>query len=264
MLKLAGFSALALAGALLAAPASAEDKPAATVNGVAIPKSRLDTGVQAAAARGAPDNEDTRKRVLDGLIADELLAQEAEKTGLDKHADVRQQLDDARKAILAEAFAMEYIKNHPISEDTLKQEYDNLKAKRAFTEYHVSQIMVKKEDEAKAIVAQLNKGAKFEKLAKEKSKDPESAKNGGDIRGTHKPQEFAQYFGQPYAEAVVSLKVGQVSAPVQSQFGWHIIRLNDTHDADLEEVKPQLMRYLQAQAVQKAAADLRKNAKVEE
>lgn len=263
MLKLARWSALVVAGSLLAAPAFSQDKAAATVNGVAIPQSRLDMSVQAAIERGAPDNDNTRTMVRENLIEAELFAQEAEKKGLDKQAEVRQELDYARKNILAGAYAQDYVRNHPISEDTLRQEYDNLKAKHAFSEYHVSHIVVAKEDEAKAIAAQIKKGAKFEKIAKEKSKDPGSAKNGGDIPGNHKAGEFAQFFGQPYADAVTALKKGDLSAPVQSKFGWHIIRLNDSQDAALDEVKPDLMQYLQRQSLQKAFADLRKDAKIE-
>lgn len=264
MLKLAKLAALVMVSALMTTPAFSADKAAATVNGVAISQSRLDMSVQAA-SRGQPETPDLRQKVLDNLIAVELLSQEAAKKGLEKQPDVLQQLELVRKEILADAFVQDYNKNHPISEDTLKQEYESLKAKLGNKVYKVAHIVVRSEDEAKAIEAQLKKKGNFAKIAKEKSTDPSTATKGGDL-GAHKAGEFGQYFGQPFADAVAALKKDQVSAPVKSQFGWHIIKLTDVQDWNMppfEQVKPDLMQHMQQQNIQKAIADLRKSAKVE-
>src|SRR5271169_5385375 len=267
MLKLAKLAALAMAGALMAVPAFSQDKPAttgiaATVNGVVIPQARVDMRLKAATSQGQADSPDLRKMVLDDMVNLEILSQEAVKKGLDKQPDTIQQMELVRQSTLAGAFVQDYTKNHPISEDTLRQEYDNLKGKLGNTEYKVSHILVSSEDEAKAIEAQLKKKkSKFENIAKEKSKDPGSSEHGGDL-GWNVPSNFVK----PFAEAMTNLKKGQISAPVQSQFGWHIIKLEDVRNLTVppfEQVKPNLMQRLQQQSVQKMIADLRKNAKIE-
>ncbi len=262
MLKVAKFAALALLGVVAASPALADSsKAAAVVNGVAIPQERLDMRVKVAANQGQPDTPELRKALKDDLINLELLSQEAVKKGLDKQPETVQQLELVRESTLAGVYVQDYTKNHPISEDALKQEYDSLKEKLGKKEYKAAHILVGTEDEAKAVAAQLKKGTKFEKLAKEKSKDPGSAPNGGDL-GWNVPSNFVPQF----SDTMVSLKKGQVSAPVQSQFGWHIIKLEDVRDLAVppfEQVKPNLMQRLQGQSVQKAIADLRANAKIE-
>jgi len=265
MLKFAKLAALILVGAFVAAPAFADskstDKPAATVNGVVIPQARVDMRIKFAASQGQADSPDLRKAVVDDMINLEVMSQEAVKKGLDKQPDTVQQMELARQSTLAGAFVQDYTKNHPISEDTLKQEYDNLKGKLGSTEYKVAHILVKTEDEAKAIEAQLKKKGNFAKIAKAKSQDPGSAIKGGDL-DWNVPSNFVPSF----ANALVNLKKGQTSAPVQSQFGWHIIKLEDTRNLAVppfEQVKPNLMQRLQQQAVQKMIADLRKSAKIE-
>jgi peptidyl-prolyl cis-trans isomerase C len=280
MLKLAKLAMLAMAGALMATPAFSQDKPAATgtaasgavasgtaamVNGAAIPQSLVDMRVKVAASQGQPDTPDFRKKVLDDLITLKILSQEAHNKGLDKQPDTVQQIEQQteldRQNILAMAYVQDYTKNHPISEDTLKQEYESLKVKLGNTEYKVAHILVSSEDEAKAIEAQLKKKGKFENIAKEKSKDPGSSEHGGDL-GWNVPSNFVP----PFADAMTHLKKGQISAPVQSQFGWHIIKLEDTRSLNVppfEQVKPNLMQRLQQQSVQKVIADLRKDAKIE-
>lgn len=261
MLKTSKFAALAILGALAINPAYAEDKSAALVNGVSIPQARVDMHVKAATAQGQADSPELRKVVREKMIDLEVMAQEAAKLGLDKNADVVQQIELAKQQVLVSAFVQDYAKNHPISEDQLQQEYDKLKTKLGNKEYNVRHILVESEDEAKAVIAQLGKKAKFEKLAG-KSKDAGSVERGGSL-GWAVPNNFVP----PFANALLNLKKGEYTRePVQSQFGWHVIKLDDVRDLKVpafEELKPQLQQRLQQQSIQKAIADLRAKAKIE-
>lgn len=262
MLKLSKLAAIAIVGAIVSAPVFAADQSVATVNGVTIPQERMDLRLQAAARQGQEDSPGLRKAIREDLINLEVISQAATKKGLDKEADVVQELDLAKQSVLVGAYIKDYLKNHPISEDALKQEYEKLKARIGDKEYRVAHILVSSEKEAKSIEAQLKKNHNsFAKLAKEKSKDPGSAEHGGDL-GWNPPSNFVK----PFADAVLTLKKGQISAPVQSQFGWHIIKLEDERDLKVppfEQVKPNMMRHLQQEAVQKLILDMRTNAKVE-
>ena len=262
---LKNISTLAILGALAVNPAFAETKPAATVNGVSIPQARIDQRVKAAVAQGKSDSPELRKAIREGMINVEVIVQEAVKLGLDKNADVKQQLavelELTRQQVLVDALMKDYAKNHPISENQLKQEYDKQKAKLGNKEYNARHILVKTEAEAKDIIDQLGKKAKFEKLA-EKSMDPGSAAQGGAL-GWAVPSKFVP----PFANALAKLKKGEFTKePVQSQFGWHVIKLDDVRDLKVpsfEEVKQQMKQSLEQQAVQKAIADLRAKAKIE-
>ncbi|MDD3884825.1 MAG: peptidyl-prolyl cis-trans isomerase [Gallionella sp.] len=261
MLKPVKFATLALLSALAVQPALAEEKAAALVNGVAIPQARIDFQVKGVVAQGQPDSPDLRKAIKEKMIEVELIVQEATRLGLDKNSDVSQQIEISRRTVLASAFIEDFVKNHPISEDQLKQEYDKLKAKLGDKEYNARHILVASEDEAKAIIAQLGKKVKFEKLAA-KSLDAGSAKQGGSLGWT-----IPGTFVQPFAEALLSLKKGEYTkTPVQTQFGWHVIRLDDVRALKVpsfDEVKPQLQQRLQQQALKKAVDDLRTKAKIE-
>lgn len=252
---------LAILGALAINPAFAEDKSAALVNGVSIPQARIDLRVKAAAAQGQPDSPELRKVVRDDMINLELLAQEAVKLGLDKNPEATQQIELARQSVLAGAFVQDYAKNHPIGDDQLKQEYEKLKANVGNREYKARHILVDTEAEAKAIIAQLGKKAKFDKLAA-KSKDVGSAEHGGELDWAV-PSNFVP----PFANAMTSLKKGEYTKePVESQFGWHIIKLDDVRDLKVppfDELKPQLQQRLQQQSIQTAIADMRTKAKIE-
>ena len=261
MLRTGKFAALAILGALAINPAFAEDKSAALVNGVSIPQARIDLRVKAAAAQGQADSPELRKAIREDMINVEVMAQEAAKLGLDKNVEVVQQAELARQSVLVSAFVQDYAKNHPISEDQLKQEYDKLKTKLGNKEYKARHILVGTEAEAKDIIAQLDKKAKFEKLAA-KSKDAGSAQRGGEL-GWTVPGNFVPEF----ANALLNLKKGEYTKePVQSQFGWHVIKLEDTRDLKVppfEEVKPQLQQRLQQQSIKKAIDELRAKAKIE-
>ncbi|MEO1765742.1 peptidylprolyl isomerase [Thiobacter aerophilum] len=253
-------SMLAL-GACNAQPAakSANDGVAATVNGTPIKQAVIDAFMQQRAAQGAPDTPEVRKALLEELISREVVKQAAVKEGIDKRPDVQMQMDLARQNILLNAYVQDYIKKHPITDDMIKAEYDKIKAQIGDKQYHARHILVADKKEAEAIIAQLAKGAKFEKLAQQKSKDS-SAQNGGDL-GWNVPTAYVK----PFADALVSLKKGEYTkTPVQSQFGWHVIKLEDVKDAPkLDELKPQLIQRLQQQQLQQMAAELRAKAKIE-
>jgi peptidyl-prolyl cis-trans isomerase C len=258
------FSRFALLSALLlAAGAQAADagKPVALVNGVAIPQTRVDLRVNVAATQGGqPDSEDLRKAIRDDLINLEVLSQAADKLGLDKQEDTKQQLELARQSVLAGAFVQDFVKKNPTDEALLQQDYEAMKSRVGDKEYKVSHILVKTEDEAKAIANRVQKES-FAKVAKQKSQDPGSKDKGGDL-GFTVPGNFVQ----PFGEAILHLKKGQISAPVQTQYGWHIIKLEDTRALKVptfEEMKPRLEQRRRQENVQKAIADLRSKARIE-
>lgn len=262
MFKSENLAVLAMLGALAVNPAFAETKPAALVNGVAIPQARVDMRVKVAAAQGQADSPELRKTIREDLINLEVMVQEATRLGVAKKPDVLQQIELARQSVLAGNYMQDYVRSNPITEDQIKQEYEKLKSRLGDKEYNTRHILVETEAEAKAIIAQLDKKAKFEKLASEKSKDSGSAARGGSLDWAS-PGSYVP----PFANALKNLKKGEYTkAPVQSQFGWHIIRLEDVRDLKAppyDEVKPQLQQRLQQQLVQKAIADLKAKAKIE-
>ncbi len=261
MLKTNKLAVLAILGALIVNSAYADDKSAALVNGVSIPQSRVDAAVKSEVSQGQADTPELRKNIRENLIKRELMVQAANKMSLDKSADVQQEMDMAKQSVLINAYLMDYMKKNPITDDALMQEYEARKAKLGDTEYNARHILVDTEDQAKAIIVQLGKKAKFEKLALQ-SKDTGSGEHGGEL-GWAVPSNFVQ----PFADAMKALKKGEYTkVPVQTQFGWHVIRLDDVRAIKapaFEEVKPQLQQRLQQQAIQKAIADLQANAKIE-
>ena len=261
MMKSGKFAALAILGALAISPAFAEEKSAALVNGVSIPQARIDMRVKAVTAQGQADSPELRKAIREDMINIEVMAQEVAKLGLDKNPEVQQQIELSKQSVLVNAFVQDYAKNHPISEDQLRQEYEKLKVKLGDKEYNARHILVGTEAEAKDIIAQLNKKAKFEKLAA-KSMDAGSAARGGSL-GWAVPGNFVPEF----ANALLGLKKGEYThEPVQSQFGWHVIKVDDVRALKVpsfEEIKPQLQQRLQQQSIKKAVDDLRAKAKIE-
>ena len=252
------FSSLLLAGA--AAQAADADKTAALVNGVAIPQSRIDLRLKAAEQQGQPDSPELRKALHQDLINLEIISQEAAKLGLEKQAETAQQLELARQSVLAGAFVQDYLKNHPVDEALLQQDYETMKARLGDKEYKVSHILVPTEEEAKAVAKRVKKES-FAKVAKQKSQDPGSKDEGGDL-GWTVPSNFVQ----PFGEAIGKLVKGQISAPVQTQYGWHVIKLEDTRELKVpafDDVKPNLGKRRQQEVIQKAISELRSKAKVE-
>ena len=246
--------------AAAAAAATAAANSIATVNGKAVPKNRADALVAAQAAQGRPDSEELRQAVREELIRREILSQEAQKKGLDKKSDIQGQMDLARQSVLIGAYMQEFVKSHPISEDAIKKEYETVKAQLGDKEYKARHILVESEAEAKDIIAKLKKGDKFEDLAKQ-SKDPGSKDRGGDL-GWAAPSSYVK----PFSEAMTKLEKGKFTeTPVKSDFGYHVIMLDDSRELKLpsiEEAKPQLAQRLQQQLVEKHILDLRNKAKV--
>lgn len=233
----------------------------AVVNGKAIPTSRVDVMVKQMVQQGQQDTPEMRSMIKDELINREVLAQEADKQGISSRADIKNQIEMARQSIVIRAMVTEYLSKHPVKDEDMKAEYDKVKASNSGKEYHARHILVEKEDEAKAIIAKLKGGAKFEELAKS-SKDPGSAEQGGDLGWA--PQDA---FVKPFSEAMVALKAGEYTqTPVKSQFGYHVIRLEETRDAQFppfEEVKGQIAESLQQRKLQAFQQDLKKKAKIQ-
>ena len=208
------------------------------------------------------DTPELRNSVKDALINQEIIAQEAIKKGLNKKPDVVAAIDINRQDILVNAYVQDYLQKNPVNEETLKKEYERIKAQLGGKEYRARHILVENEAEAKDIIAQLKKGANFEKLASERSKDNGTKDRGGDLDWSV-PGNFVK----PFGEALGKLKKGQMTeTPVQSNFGWHVIRLEDERPFQApgyDAVKQNLQRSVQQQMIQKALADLRAKAKVE-
>lgn len=248
--------------AVTANVALAQGKPVAKVNGVPIPQYRLDAAIQAGVSQGQTDTPQLRKSVRDALINQEVIAQEAVKQGIDKKPAVAASLELFRVRALAQAYFQEYFAKHPISEAELKKEYERLKPQMATKEYRARHILVNSEEEAKKIIEELKGGGSFEKMAAEKSKDPGSKGRGGDLDWSP-----ASRYVKPFGEALVKLKKGEITVtPVQTDFGWHVIRLDDERVARLptfEEAKPTLERELQNKKVREVIVELRKKAKIQ-
>lgn len=251
-----------LAAWLIGFAATAAHAQVAKVNGVVIPQQRMDYFMRSLAAQGRPDTPELRNAVKEELVNRELMTQEAVRRGLDKNPDVAAQLELTRQDVLSRAYLEEVAKAAPVGDDAIKKEYERIKAQLGTREYKARHILVEKEDEAKEIIALIKKGASFEKLAAERSKDTGSRGNGGDLDWGP-----AARYVKPFADALVKLKKGQMTeAPVQTQFGWHVIRLDDERALKLpsfEEVRPSLQQQMQRRAQEKAIADLRAKAKIE-
>src|SRR5438552_6987304 len=177
------------------------------VNGVTIPQSRIEMMNRELTAQGQPESPERMQAIREELVNREVLAQAAQKRGLDKNPDVAAQMEMAKQAVLVRALFESEVKAHPISDADLQQQYEGFKGSMGTNEYKVKHILVDKEDDAKAIIAELNKGGDFAKLAKEKSKDPGSKDNGGDLDWG----PSARYV-KPFADAITSMQKGQTSA----------------------------------------------------
>lgn len=253
-------SSLGLALPFTPALAQAAAERVATVNGVAIPKSRVDLILKAQGPRGVQDSPQVRSELRERLILREVVTQEATRKGLTKSNDVQVQLDLARQEVIWNAYVADFIRNNPVSDAQLKAEYEKQKA--AAREYKARHILVEKKEEAEAIIAELKKGRKFEDLAKQ-SKDTGSKDKGGEL-DWNAPASYVP----PFADALVRLEKGKYTeVPVQTQFGWHVILVEDVRAAtkfpSYEEAKPRLTEWLQQQAFTKNVNDLRAKAKIE-
>jgi peptidyl-prolyl cis-trans isomerase C len=250
----------AAVAALIALPGYAQN--VAIVNGKAVPKARVDALAAQVSKSGRPITPEITAQIKDEVIAREIFMQEAQKRGLDASDDFKGQMELARQAILIRELFADYQKKNPVTDAEAKAEFDKYVAANGGKEYRARHILVAKEEEARALIASLKKGAKFEDLAKRQSKDPGSGANGGDLDWAN-----ANSYVPEFSKALVALKKGQLTdAPVKSQFGFHVIRLDDVRDAQLpkfEEIKPQIMQQLAQQKLAQFQDDLRAKAKVE-
>ena len=243
-----------------ALPAAAQNL--AIVNGKPVPKARADALAQQIAKSGRPMTPEMQGQLKDEVIAREIFMQEAQKRGLDATEDYKNQMDLARQTLLIRELFADFQKKDPVTDADIKAEYDKFVAANGGKEYRARHILVENEDEAKAIIVSLKKGGKFDEIAKKSSKDPGSGANGGDLdwasAGSYVPE---------FSAAMVKLEKGQLTeVPVKTQFGWHVIRLDDVREAKLppfEQVKPQIAQQLQQQKLAQFQDELRAKAKVE-
>jgi peptidyl-prolyl cis-trans isomerase C len=245
---------------MAAAPAFAQN--VATVNGKPIPAAKVDQIVKQVVAQGKQtDSPQLREAIKKDLIAREVMIQEADKQGFGTRAEVKQALENARQSIVINAMLADYVRKNPVKDAEAKAEYDKYKAQMGDKEYHARHILVATEDEAKAIITKLKGGAKFEELAKQSSKDG-SAANGGDL-GWASPASYVPEF----SKAMVALQKGAITdTPVKTQFGFHVIKLEDTRAAKIppfEEVKQQVNESLQQRKLQAFREELMKKAKIQ-
>lgn len=250
-----------LLAVLLATAIPAMAQNVAVVNNKPISSSKMEMILKQAKAQGQQDTPQLRAQIKDRLIGMEVLLQEAEKTGVAANPDVKTQIEVTKQQILIQGLMREYIAKNPVTDAEITAEYNKAKAQAGDKEYHAFHILVEKEDDAKAIISKLKAGAKFEELAKQ-SKDTGSAAKGGDLDWAS-PATFVKSF----SDALVALQKGQFTeTPVKSEFGFHIIKLDDVRASKfpaLEEVKQQVVEGLQQQKLQAYQQALMKKAKIQ-
>ena len=250
---------LALAMAL---PLAAQAQNIASVNGKPIPKSRVDALIQQAERSGQKVSPEIQQQARDQVVLREIFVQEAEKRGVAASPDFRSQMELARQSILIRELFEDYRKKNPVADAEAKVEYDKFRAQATGTEYRARHILVDKEEEATALIKKIKAGEKFEDLAKASSKDTGSGANGGDLDFA-KADSYVPEFGG----ALVKLKKGEMTdMPVKSQFGWHVIRLEDTREASFpafDEVKAQIKQRIEQARLQRYQDELRTKAKTD-
>ena len=244
------------------APSAYAADTLATVNGKAIKQSIYDYIAKDATARGQKVDSQVKQAITNKLIDSELVYQEAQKMGLDKQADYLAREELSRRELLTSSYLQDFVKKNPISESETKTAYEEYKKAYGDKEYSARHILVKTEGEAKDIIAQLGKGGDFAKIAKEKSLDPGSKEKGGDL-GWFSPASMVK----PFSDVAINLQKGSISTnPVQTQFGWHVIKLIDTRTAQplpYDKVKDGIQKNLQQRNLEKMMAELRTKAKID-
>ena len=258
----------ALRGTLIAAavalllPLVAQAQNIAIVNGKPVPKARLEVLLQQAQRAGQQVTPEMEGQAKEQVVLREVFAQEAEKRGIAAQPDYKSQMELARQSILIRELFEDYKKKNPVSDADAQAEYDKFKSQATGTEYRARHILVDKEEDAKSLIAQIKAGAKFEELATKNSKDTGSAQNGGDLDFA-KADSYVPEFGG----ALTKLKKGEMTQePLKSQFGYHIIRLDDTRDAafpGFDEVKGQIKQRIEQVRMQQFQEELKKKAKTD-
>jgi len=241
------------------APAVSKEDAVASVNGVYISKKTLAT-LEKEISERSHGQDFPQEQLLEELIQRELLVQQALQKGLDKTPEVIERLETVKNSLLSQAALQDYLKANPVSDEEIKAEYDSKMAEMG-DEYKARHILVKTEDEAKKIIAELEKGGDFQELAKKYSIDP-AGSEGGDLGWF-----TADRMVPPFSEAVIAMENGKFSKePVQTQFGWHIILREESRaitPPPFDAVKDQIRPMLQRQKAQTMIQNLRNGAKVE-
>jgi peptidyl-prolyl cis-trans isomerase C len=254
--------ATALASLLSLGTSAALAQNVAIVNGKAVPKARLEALSQQFQSTGRPITPEVQEQMRQHLIALEVFSQEADKLGLSSSDDFKAQMELARQNVLANQLIKDFEKKNAITDDLLKAEYDKFAAANGGKEIKARHILVEKEADAVAIIASLKKGGKFDDIAKKRSKDTGSGAKGGDLDWAN-PTSYVPEF----SAALLKLNKGQLTdTPVKTQFGYHVIRLDDTRDIKLpgfDEVKPQIADQMKQDKRGNFQRDLLGKAKVE-
>ena len=233
----------------------------ATVNGKPIKQSLVDFIIKDATAAGKTIDENTRVSIIDKLITNEVLDQEAQKAGVDKKPDFLAKEELTLHELRVNAFISDYIKKNPITDQALKAEYEQQKSLFKGTDYKARHILVKTENEANEIIKQLAKGTDFISLAKDKTLDTGSKESGGDL-GWFQPNTMVK----PFSDAVAKLNKGAyTTSAIQTEFGWHVIKLEDTRTAQaptFEAAKDEIHNFLLRQQLDQLVNSLKAKAKI--
>ncbi|WNC88166.1 peptidylprolyl isomerase [Paraburkholderia sp. FT54] len=249
-----------LLAAFAAAPAFAQN--IAVVNGTPIPKARADALIDQLVHQGQQNTPQLQQAVREELVNREILMQEALRRGLPNRTDIKAQIAVAQQTVVLRALIEDFVKNNTPSDAEVTARYNALIKDAGGKEYHLHHILVDNEQQAKDLIAKIKAGASFEDLAKQYSKDPGSGKNGGDLDWSD-PKAYVPEF----ADAATHLQKGQMTdTPVHTQFGWHIIRVDDVRNITpppLEQVRPQIVQQIQQEKLQAFEEGLRKNAKIQ-
>lgn len=235
--------------------------PVAVVNGQPISRELFSIYAQQRQRRmGDIESPEALQSLVDELVIQELLVQKAEEQNLAQNPEVAMQLELIRRNLLATAALRSQLQEQTPTEEAIKEAYQEMTVDQE-QEYKASHILVETEGKAGEIIEKLNQGADFAELAKEHSKDT-SAVQGGDL-GWFSPEVMVE----PFSEAVTRLEKGEYTKqPVQTQFGWHVIRLEEVREAtppSIEEVRPQIVQRLQSQMISDYLEKLREQAEVE-
>ncbi len=243
--------------------ADSKSGPVATVNGTQISREFYDSYVKAIAGGKAPADltAEQREQALDNLVRARVISDQATKDGADKDTEVATKLELARLSVLQEAAFEKYLKDKKPTDAELKAEYDSQVAGMPKTEYHARHVLVATEAFAQKIVDELDKGGKFADIAKRDSMDS-SKDSGGDL-GWFTPDRMVK----PFADAVATLKPGEYTKkPIQTQYGWHVIKLEETRPVaapPFDQVKDRLLQIVQSKKIKAYSDELLKAAKVE-
>jgi peptidyl-prolyl cis-trans isomerase C len=252
----------ALIVGILALPLAVMAQNIATVNGKPVPKARVDALLKQATRSGQPVTPELEAQAKDQVVLREIFTQEAEKQGIQNTKEFQDQMALVRQSVLLQTLFQSYAAKVQVSDAEAKAEYDKIKAEQGGQEYHARHILVDNEDEAKKLIAQIKAGAKFEDLAKKNSKDTGSAENGGDLDWA-KPSTYVPEF----SAALQKLKPGEMTdTPVKTQFGYHIIKLEDVRAAqfpNFEDVKDKIKENMKGEKVREYQEKLRKSAKTD-